>query len=108
MADNLSNRPWDGSASNYQDAKAYCDACLVDENPSGQPKVKNLCHLPVKEPGGNYNRVALGSALAALNGARGQKVDIPAAAKKAAARKLAGLYARFNLPIPDSLKNMAS
>lgn len=106
MADNLSNRPWDGSASNYDDANAYCSACLSDENPSGQPKVKNLCHLPIKEPNGDYNRAAMGAAAAALVGGRGG-VQLPATVKKTAAKKLAGLYARFNLPVPPALKNMA-
>lgn len=109
MADSsdLSDKPWDGGAENYKDANAYCAACLVDENPSGKDKVKALCHLPVQEPGGAYNRAALGAAAAALAGARGGGVKLPPAVKKAAAKKLAGLYRRFNLPVPDSLKNMA-
>lgn len=106
MADSLSNRPWDGSASNYKDADAYAAACLVDTNPPGQPKVKNLCHLPIKEPNGDYNRAAMGAAAAALVGGRGG-VQLSPAVKKSAARKLASIYARFQLPVPAGLKNMA-
>lgn len=107
MADNISSKPWDGSASNYKDANAYCAACLVDANEPGSDKVKALCKMPVREPSGDYNRTALGAAAAALAGARGNGVDLPPAEKKKAAKKLAALYARFQLPLPDSLKNMA-
>lgn len=110
MADssNLSTSPWDGSASNYDTPEAYCSACLVDLNDGSGPKTKSACHLPVKTPDGAYNRAALGAAAAALAGARGGGMSIPTSAKKAAARKLIGLYNRFNLDIPPSLKNMAS
>lgn len=108
MADNLSNKPWDGSASNYADAGAYCDASLVNTNDGPRSTwTKSNCHLPVQEPGGAYNRAAMGAASAALAGARGNGVALTPALKKKAAKKLAGLYTRFNLPIPDSLKNMA-
>lgn len=108
VADNLSSRPWDGGAENYPDAGTYCDCCLVNENSGPRANwVKGQCHLPVREPGGDYNRTGLGAAVGALAGARGSGVQLPPAVKKAAARKLVNLYARFNLPIPDSLKNMA-
>ncbi len=109
MADSnsLSSAPWDGAASNYDSTEAYCEACLVDLNDGSGPKVKGQCHLPVKTSSGAYNRAALGAAAAALAGGRGGGVQIPPAAKKAAAKKLAALYRRFNLDVPDSLKNMA-
>lgn len=108
MADNISSKPWDGGAENYADAGAYCDACLVNENTGPRSTwTKSACHLPVKEPSGDYNRTALGSAAAALAGARGNGVDLPPAEKKKAAKKLAALYVRFQLPLPESLKNMA-
>lgn len=107
-ADDLSSKPWDGGAEQYPDAGAYCDACLVNENSGPRTGwVKGECHLPVKEPSGAYNRTALGAAAAALAGARGKGVQLAPAVKRAAAKKLAGLYSRFQLPIPDSLKNMA-
>ncbi len=102
MADSLSSKPWDGDASNYDTADDFCSACLVDENDGGGPKTKSKCHLPVREPGGAYNRVALGQAAARL-----AQTSIPPAAKKAAARKLVALYARFDLDMPSSLKSMA-
>ncbi len=102
MADSLSSKPWDGDASNYDTPEEFCSACLVDENDGSGSKTKSKCHLPVREPGGAYNRVALGQAAARL-----AQTSIPPAARKAAARKLVALYARFDLSIPDSLKNMA-
>lgn len=107
MADSLSSKPWNGGAENYSDAASYCEACLVDLNDGSGDKVKAKCHLPVKEPSGAVNRAALGAAAAALAGGRGGGVQIPAAAKKSAARKLRALYNRFNLPCPDSISRMA-
>ena len=107
MADNISSRPWDGSASNYKDANAYCAACLIDENEAGQPKVKALCKLPVREPdGGAPNANAIHAAAAALAGGRGG-VQAKPASKKAAAKKLLALYAAMKEDAPPSIKNMA-
>jgi hypothetical protein len=54
------------------DASAYCECCLIDQNPSGKPKVKDNCHLPIRsKPGGAVNKNALSSAAGALMGARG-------------------------------------
>ena len=108
MADSLSSKPWDGSASRWDTPESYCSSCLVDLNDGSGPKVKGNCHLPVKEPSGSYNRAALGAAAAALAGARGGGMSIPSSAKKAAARKLVSLYNRFKLDVPPSLRNMAS
>lgn len=109
MADNLSSRPWDGSASRWPDTASYAASCLINDNTGPRASwTKDKCHLPVKEPGsGDYNRAALGAAAAALAGARGNGMSIPPAAKKAAARKLVSIYRRFKLPIPDSLQKMA-
>jgi len=99
MADSLSSAPWDGDAARFT-PQQWRDSCLVDTG-EGAPDAKSRYKLPVKEPGGAYNR-------AALAGARGGSMNIPASAKKSAARKLSSLYNRFNLPIPPSLKSMAS
>lgn len=99
------DRPWDGSASRFDTPASYCSSCLIDENEGGA-KVKALCHLPVKEPSGEVNVNALGAAAAALAGGRGGGVQAKPASKAAAARKLRGLYARLQRPVPDSLKNM--
>ena len=98
---------WDGSASNYSDTNAYCDACLLDLNPSGQDKVQALCKLPVKTAGGDYSTVAMSSAAAVLNGGMGGLKGVSSADKKKAARALMRLYGQAKTPPPDSLKNMA-
>lgn len=108
MADQLSGASWDGSASRWDTPESYCSSCLVDLNSGSGKKTKDACHLPVKEPGGAYNRAALGAAAAALAGARGGGMSVPASAKKSAARKLVSLYNRFKLDVPPSLRNMAS
>jgi len=106
MADSLSSAPWDGAASRFT-PQQWRASCLVDTG-DGASDAKSRYKLPVREPGGAYNRAALGAAAAALAGARGGSMNIPASAKKSAARKLVSLYNRFNLPIPPSLKSMAS
>jgi len=105
MADSLSSAPWDGDAARFT-PQQWRDSCLVDTG-EGAPDAKSRYKLPVKEPGGAYNRAALGAAAAALAGGRGGGVQISPAQKKTAARKLAALYRRFQLDVPDSLKNMA-
>src|SRR5262249_37740817 len=42
---------WDGSASRWDTAEAYCAASAIDLNPTGAKKTKDRCHLPYKEPG---------------------------------------------------------
>lgn len=101
------DKPWDGSASRYPSTEAYCAACAIDLNEPGAKKTQDNCKLPYKEPGGAINKNALGAAAAALAGARGG-VQAPAAAKKAAARKLRAAYGEVKMDVPDSLKNMAS
>lgn len=104
----FSDKPWDGSASRWSDAAAYADACLINTNsgPRGQ-WTKDAASLPVKEPGGDTVNVnAMAAAAAALAGGRGG-VSAPAAAKKSAAKKLAGLYNRAGRPVPPSIRQMA-
>jgi len=62
----FTDKPWDGAASKYADTDAYCAACLIDENTGSGPKVQSKCHLPVKEPGGAYNKNAIRNALARI------------------------------------------
>lgn len=100
------NKPWDGDAARYPDADSYCAACLVDDNPSGKDKVKNLCHLPVKEPNGDINSNGVHAAAASLAGGRGG-TDLSPADKKKAAKALVRLYGQMNQPAPPSIKNMA-
>ena len=105
MADSLSSAPWDGSASRFT-PEQWRASCLVDTG-EGDPDAKSRYKLPVREPSGAVNRAALGAAAAALAGGRGGGVQISPAQKKTAARKLAGLYRKFDLPVPDSLARMA-
>lgn len=99
----ISEKPWDGSASRWDTPEAYCSACLVDDNPPGQPKKKSLCMEPVKEPGGALSRAGVHAAAARLN-----QTKTSPANKKKAARKLLGYYRQLNETPPDSLKALAS
>jgi hypothetical protein len=102
----ISDKPWNGSPSNYTSAEAYCKACLIDENPSGQRKVKGNCSLPVYDPSGALNRNAVHAAAAALVGARGG-VQAKPSSKRAAARKLISLYRQLKEQAPDALRRLA-
>lgn len=104
----VSNAPWgDTSASDYEDAGAFCDACLINGNDGPRSKwAKGACKLPVKQPNGDLNRNAVHAAAAVLAGGRGG-VDASPADKKAAARKLIGLYGALQEDPPDSLKSLA-
>ena len=101
----FSDKPWDGSASRLGTAEAYCSACLIDVNPKGQKKVKGLCHLPVKEPGGGYNR----NGVHAAAGGRGitRVKGVPAAVRKKAARALVRLYKQMGETAPESVYRIA-
>lgn len=104
----VTDKAWDGSASKYPDTDAYCKACLLDLNPSGEQKTQENCKLPIREPNGDINKNALGAAAAALNGARGGLRNVPAPAKKKAARALIRAYGEAQMDVPPSLKNIAS
>lgn len=99
MAAELSTRPWGQvNAADYESAEAYCQACLLDLNPPGEPKTKARCKLPIREPNGQYNRNALIAAAMALTvGFRGRRVQAPKAAKARAIRRLMALFRRFEM-----------
>ena len=102
----FSGSSWDGSASNYSDTNAYCSACLIDLNPSGQDKTQANCKLPVKDKNGNVNKNAVHAAAAALAGGRGG-VNAPPDEKKKAAKALIRYYQQMKEDAPDSLKRIA-
>ena len=106
----VSERAWGSiSESDYEDAKDYCGACLIDLNESGEDPVKDRCKLPVYEPkkmGRALNRKAVHQAAAVLAGARGG-VDAPGEAKEKAARKLLRLYRELDEDPPEKLKELA-
>lgn len=105
----VSERPWGSiTAADYRDAGAYCDACLINLNTGPRSGwTKDNCKLPVYEPDGDLNRGGAHGASAVLAGARGG-VNAPSSAKRAAARKLAGLYhGQLKEPPPESLMRLA-
>jgi hypothetical protein len=102
----VSDRPWsDFTASSYPTPENYCASCLVDLNDGA--KTKALCYLPYKEPGGAINRGGVHAAASVLAGGRGG-VDIPQAAKVAAAKKAVSLYrSTLNEDPPESIVTLA-
>ena len=106
----VSDKRWGSiSESDYEDAKDYCSACLIDLNPRGEEKRKENCKLPVREPkkmGGSVNRGAVHAAARILAGARGG-VDAPDDEKRKAARKLVHLYRDLEEEPPESLRKLA-
>ena len=103
----FTNKRWDGSASRWDTAKAYCDCCLVNlnEGPSDQ-WTKGACHLPVREPDGPYNTHGLQAAAGVLLGSRGG-VDIPLAEKVKAARKLVRLMREAKMEPGEGILKLA-
>jgi len=104
----FSDKPWSSiSESDYPDAGAFCDASLINLNDGPREQwTKQNCKLPVKEPGGAYNRNGIHAAAAALAGARGG-VQAPPEAKRKAARALIRLYRQMNEEPPESLRRIA-
>jgi hypothetical protein len=104
----ISTKPWGQfDASDYKTPRAYAAACLINLN-TGAPAdwTKADCKLPVYEPNGALNVHGMAAAAAALAGGRGG-VDAPADAKRAAARKLVGLYRSASMTPPQDLKALA-
>lgn len=102
---------WDGAASNYSSTDAYCNACLIDLNPSGETKTQALCKLPVRKPGGTaYVRQAIHAAAQRM-GSMTQPDGVSAAdweaAKKGAAKELIRAYKQADEVAPDSCYEMA-
>jgi hypothetical protein len=81
---------------NDLEAADFCSVCLVDLNPSGKPKVKVLCKLPVRAtPDGPYNRNALRNAASRLF----QMTEVPAADKRTAAARLVRLMREAEIEV---------
>ena len=98
-------KAWDGSPSRFTDEE-YQRSCLIDRG--GDAPVKERCSLPVLEPNGDINTNALGSAAAALAGARGGVGGVTGGQKATAARKLVRYYRVAKLEIPPALRTLAS
>lgn len=104
----ISNKPWDGSASNYPNAESYCNASLFNGNTGpASGWTKAACSLPVYEPNGDLNINGVRAAANALAGAR-TPLDLTGEQKRKAAVALLGLYRKANITPPGSLTQMAN
>lgn len=105
---------WDGAASNWDTADAYCSDCLIDVNPAGEDKVKDLCFLPYRKPGnenpnlGSLRTMSTGRGLPALEKPESVAVETWDSKVKAAANKLIDWWPdAFEKPAPDSIYEAA-
>lgn len=105
---------WDGAASNWDTAAAYCRDCLIDVNPAGEDKVKDLCFLPYRKPGADSpNRAAIRAIVGGRGITRLQKPDDVSpdawgSKLKAAANKIIGWYpGAFEQAAPESVYRIA-
>jgi len=71
------------------------------------PELPSTWRLPIRDKDGKMTAKQLGMAAAALGpGFRGQRVELPAKARKAAAKKLIGLYGKLDKEPPPYLKKI--
>jgi len=106
-------KKWDGSDSRWSSAEAYCKDCLIDVNPSGEPKKKSHCKLPFRDPGSG--EAHKGAIRAMSTGGRGfpalKKPDDVDSGKWSAAVSRAKARARsywkkmYDTDIPDAFKD---
>ncbi len=85
---------WDGAASRFSTAEAYCAASAIDLNPSGGPKTKSACHLPYKEPTGEINVNGVRAALSRIG--QGDPQDATQAERDTAKATLERILNSFN------------
>jgi hypothetical protein len=104
---------WDGSAAQYKTAADYADACLINLNTGSRDQwIKDLAMLPYKNPDGKIvmrgvMACAGGRGLMRLQKPDGVAADKWSSAKKAAARKLVGLYKDMSRQAPDVIYRAA-
>lgn len=105
---------WDGAASNWDTADAYCRDSLIDVNPAGEDKIKDLCFLPFRRPGAqnpNINSLRTmptGRGIVALERPDGVPAERWDAQVQAAANKLIGWWPEaFDKPAPPSIFRLA-
>jgi hypothetical protein len=100
---------WDGSEGRFSDEE-WAHSCILDMGDcsaaSKQATAKQRYKLPIREPNGDLNVNALGSAAGALGGARTPLQACPAA-KKAAARRLVTAYGEAKLDVPEHVTSLA-
>lgn len=106
-------KSWSGGSNSYKTADSYCSACLIDVNPSGKPKTKSLCKLPVREDGdgsGVYVDKAVFAAAVRFNQLKkpeGVSDGTWGSAVKEAANKLLSAYSQMDKEAPDVLYEAA-
>jgi hypothetical protein len=108
---------WDGSASRWDTAEAYCSACLIDVNAAaGQDgKIKANCSLPIREPGDGSDTYVRQAVYAAAGGRGIGRVEKPTdldqdawdAAVKAAANEIIKAYREMDEYAPDAVYELA-
>jgi len=59
---------WDGDAANWETAGGYCSDSLIDVNPEGEDKTKDLCKLPFRKPESDEPNINAIEAIAGGNG----------------------------------------
>lgn len=96
----VSDAAWSGFSQADYDIAQWRKACLV--GPAEPSENKGDYKLPVREPDGTLNRNAVHAAASRIG-----QLDTPPEEKKAAAKKLAGLYRQLKEDPPASLKAMA-
>ncbi len=100
----VSDTPWSQFSEADYTPEQWRRACLIDTG-EGQVTVKSRYKLPVREPGGALNRNAVhaaagGHGVSAVTG-------VAAEVKRAAARKLVGLYKQLGEDPPEGLVRLA-
>jgi len=101
----FSSSPWSSPESSLS-PEDFAKVCLIDANPPGKPKVKELCKLPVRStPGGPVNKNAVHAATGAhgIQGVKGVSSD----EKRSAAKKLVSLYNSMGETAPESTYRVA-
>lgn len=92
----ISEKPWDGSASRFNDSQ-WKNSCILDRG-EGFTTAKTRYALPIKEPNGDLSRAGVHAAAARLN-----QVDASDAAKSAAKGKLRAAYGQLDEDPPESI-----
>lgn len=100
----FTNAAWSSPESDLT-PEQFAQVCLIDLNPSGEPKTKARCKLPIRSrPGGAINVNALRNAAGRIF----QMTGVPAADKKKAARTLVNYMRQAGVEVgSDSLLRLA-
>ena len=101
VAETVTDKAWDGSASRFSDAE-YARSCVLDRGPGAGPP-KQRYSLPVREPDGALNRNGVHAAASRVGSVQASPEQIRAAASR--------LVALYRSPLkeepPDDLVKLA-